>query len=179
MKGFDYIHYLLSTPNHEFYVLDLVHEIKKILPPKDIYNGVNTEETEGQLIEENLTLSSSDSTGEIMDKETIKDCENRRAELLIKLSDAIELKNDEAAAEIKDEIEKINKQLNAGRDKRGQPRKFSSNTEKTRKSVSKAYKTSLKKIKDGHPALWKHFKNTLTIGISCSYKPEKPMSWEL
>ena len=95
LKGFDYIHYLLSNPNREFRVIELVSEINKTFPPKDIYNGVNTEEAEGQLIEENLTLSSSDTTVEIMDNKTINDCRNRQAELKIKLDDAIELKNDE------------------------------------------------------------------------------------
>ena len=96
-----------------------------------------------------------------------------------KLEDAIELNNDEEVAEITDEIEQIKKALNAGRDIHGQPRKVAGNVEKARKAVSKAYHESLKKIEDGHPALGKHFENTLTIGIYCSYKPEKSIHWDL
>ncbi len=79
-------------------------------------------------------------------------------------------------------MEKITKILTAGLDKRGQPRKFADEAERTRKAVSKAIKESLDKLKgkkEGNPALWKHFHKTIHTGTCCSYKPEHPMNWQL
>jgi len=174
--GLKYIHYLLNNPEKESQALELVRVISKSLSPKDIYNKMNNEQLEGQLIEEGL---SKESTGEVIDRKTIKDYKDQLEKLKNKLEDAIELNNDEEVAEITDEIEQIKKALNAGRDIHGQPRKVAGNVEKARKAVSKAYHESLKKIEDGHPALGKHFENTLTIGIYCSYKPEKSIHWDL
>jgi hypothetical protein len=175
--GFKYIHCLVRNPDKEFKVIELIREIKKSPPPKDTYNGMNKEQTEEQLIEDGLSKGS---TGEVIDERAIKEYKNRYNELVDELEDETIPKSDETIAEIKEEIEKISKALNAGCDIHGQPRRIAGNAEKARRAVSKAIIESLDKIKDeqsGHSALWKHFENTLTIGIYCSYKPEKPIPW--
>ncbi len=178
-KGLQYIHYLLNNPGKEFQVLVLVHEIMKSPPPIDTYNGMSKEQTEEQLIEDGLSKGS---TGEVIDERAINEYKDRYNELEDELEDETIPKSDERIAEIREEIEKISKALIAGRDKHGHPRKVADDAEKARKAVSKAIKESLDKIKDeqsGHSALWRHFVNTLTIGTSCSYKPESPIHWNL
>ncbi|ODS33190.1 MAG: hypothetical protein SCARUB_01668 [Candidatus Scalindua rubra] len=177
--GLQYIHSLLNNPGKEFHVLKLVREIKKNPPYEDIYNEINKEQQEGQLIEEGLSKGS---TGEVIDKKAIKEYEDHYNDLKSELEDETIPKSDERIAGIEKEMEQITKALTAGRGKRGRSRKFADEAEKARKAVSKAINESLDKIKDeqsGHQALWKHFKNTLTTGSFCSYKPEKTIPWKL
>jgi hypothetical protein len=179
LKGFDYIHYLLSNPNREFHVIELVHKINKTLPTEDIYNGVNKDETKQQLIEEGLTSSLSGATDDMMSNVAIKNCHDSLKELRRKLEDAIELNNEDEAVKLNVDIEEINMQLKKIRGRHGRTRKFADPAEKARKSVSKAYNDSLRKIKDDHPTLWKYLKKTITIGIYSSYKPENSILWNL
>jgi len=51
--------------------------------------------------------------------------------------------------------------------------------DKPRKAVSIAIKRSLEIINQEHPALGQHLKNSLKTGFSCSYTPDKPITWEL
>ncbi len=149
------------------------------IPSKD--ENMDEEEQEGQSMEEGLSVGNTEGgTGNLLEDDAIKEYKERYRELKIELEDGtlspIEI------AENEEEIAQITKALTAGLDKQGQSRKFSDPVERSRKSVSRAIKASLDKIKDeknGIPALWKHFYNTLPTGITCSYKPEKPIPWSL
>lgn len=157
-KGLEYIHYLLSNPEREIHVLQIVS------------------------VDENLSKGLSKNTGTLLDNLATKQLKDQYENLEEELADKKIPKSDERIAGIKEEMEKITKILTAGLDKRGQPRKFADEAERTRKAVSKAIKESLVKIKDkkeGNPALWNHFDNTLRTGTYCSYKPEHPMNWQL
>jgi hypothetical protein len=183
-KGFKYIHYLLNNPVKEFATLVLVREINKLLPLKDndIYGNMDKEQREGQLLEENLGRSLMRNTSDILDKKAIGQYLERIEEIDEELADTEILKSDKTITELEKEKEQLQKQLTSGQSKDGTHRKFIDEAEKARKSVSKAINESLYKINDersGHLALWKHFKNTLTIGTSCSYKPETPIPWKL
>lgn len=177
--GLKYIHFLLRNPDRKFYILDLVSETKKSKPSKGIYNKMSKEEQKGQLIEESVYKGLTKNTGDVLDKEGIQLLKECYDDLESELNNEEIPPSDKRTLEIEKEMEEIRKSLTAGRDKYGQPRKFPDEAEKARKSVSKAYNKSLKKIEDDHPALLTHFKNTLKIGIYCSYKPEKPIPWKL
>lgn len=157
-KGFEYIHYLLSNPEKEIHVLQIVG------------------------VDENLSKGLSKNTGTLLDNLTTEQLKDRYENLEEELEDKEIPKSDETIAGIMEEMKMITKILTAGLDKRGQLRKFADEAERTRKAVSKAIKESLDKIKDkkeGHPALWKHFHKTIHTGAYCSYKPEHPMNWQL
>jgi hypothetical protein len=51
--------------------------------------------------------------------------------------------------------------------------------DKARKAVSIAIRRSLESIEKKHPALGRHLKNSIKTSYSCSYNPDKPISWEL
>lgn len=157
-KGLEYIHYLLSNPEREIYVLQIVG------------------------VDENLSKGLSKNTGTLLDNRTTEQLKGRYKDLEEELEDKEIPKSDGIIAEIEEEMEKIKKAFTSGLDKRGQPRKFANVADRARKAVSKAIKESLVKIKDkkeGNPALWNHFDNTLHTGTYCSYKPEHPMNWQL
>ncbi len=176
--GLQYIHYLLGNPEKEFYALELVHVIKRNLLSDDenVYKKMDKEQRDGQLTEDGITKKN---TIEHLDKEAIAQYEESYNDLKKELNDKEMLPSDERAEEITNQIDRIKKELTAGCDKRGKPRKLSGTTEKARKAISKAVNNSLDKVQKTHPVLWKHFQNTLIIGISSSYKPEKPIHWNL
>ncbi len=180
--GLQYIHFLLRNPGNEIYVLDLVQEMKQSLLSKGIYNKTDKGEQEGQLTDEGVHKGLTKNTGDVLDKEGIQLLKDTYEDLESELNDDELPPSEERTAEIEKEMKDIKKALIAGRDKFGKPRKFPAEAEKARKAVSKAYNESLKKIENDeqeNPTPWKHFKNTLTIGIYCSYKPETPIPWEL
>ena len=147
-----------------------------------IYEFLSKEERDKQLIEENVYKGLTKNTGDVLDKEGIRLLKERYEDLESELINEQTPPNDERTSEIEMDMDEIKKKLSAGRDKLGRPRKFPNDAEKARKAISKAVKESLDKIKDennGHRSLWKHFEITLTIGIFCSYKPEKPIPWHL
>ena len=181
-RGLQYIHCLLENPEKEFYTLDLVHKIKICPPPEYIYEFLSKEERDKQLIKENVYKGLTKNTGDVLDKEGIRLLKERYEDLESELINEQTPPNDERTSEIEMDMDEIKKTLSAGHDKLGRPRKFPNDAEKARKAISKAVKESLDKIKDennGHRSLWKHFEITLTIGIFCSYKPEKPIPWHL
>jgi|TARA_B100000315_G_scaffold259748_1_gene317002 hypothetical protein len=185
--GLKYIHYLLLHPEKEIFALELKREINPVFLFKDQdgYERLGNEEVSKLLIEGKLRSMPTGTSGakeEILDDQAVKEYKDELKRLTIKLNDAEELSQDEEAEEIRKKIEILMKQLSAGHDHHGQPREFTDESEKARVSVSKAVRASLEKIKDdktGLPALWRHFCSTLSAGISCSYKPEKPMPWNL
>ena len=181
-RGLQYIHCLLENPEEEFYTLELVHKIKISPPFKNIYEFLSKEERDKQLIKENVYKGLTKNTGDVLDKEGIRLLKERYEDLESELINEQTPPNDERTSEIEMDMDEIKKTLSAGHDKLGRPRKFPNDAEKARKAISKAVKESLDKIKDennGHRSLWKHFEITLTIGIFCSYKPEKPIPWHL
>ena len=181
-RGLQYIHCLLENPENEFYTLELVHKIKICPPPEYIYEFLSKEERDKQLIKENVYKGLTKNTGDVLDKEGIRLLKERYEDLESELINEQTPPNDERTSEIEMDMDEIKKTLSAGHDKLGRPRKFPNDAEKARKAISKAVKESLDKIKDennGHRSLWKHFEITLTIGIFCSYKPEKPIPWHL
>jgi len=181
-RGLQYIHCLLENPEEEFYTLELVHKIKISPPFKNIYEFLSKEERVKQLIKESVYKGLTKNTGYVLDKKGIQSLKERYEDLESELEDEQTPPNDERTSEIEMDMDEIKKTLSAGHDKLGRPRKFPNDAEKARKAISKAVKESLDKIKDennGHRSLWKHFEITLTIGIFCSYKPEKPIPWHL
>jgi hypothetical protein len=178
-KGLRYIHCLLTNPGNEFHVLELVREIEESKPSKGIYNNLIKEEQEGHLREEGVYKGLTKNTGDVLDTEGLRLLKEKYENLESELNDEEAPPSDDRTSEIEKEKEGIVKLITAGRDKFGRPRKFPAEAEKARKAVSKAYKESLKKIESAHPTLIKHFKNTIRMGIYCSYKPETSIPWKL
>ncbi|MDR4506200.1 MAG: hypothetical protein MRK01_15620 [Candidatus Scalindua sp.] len=156
MKGLEYIYFLLKTPGQEFHVLKLT-----------------------DLIKNRVSLTEIERRDAMVDTEYITSIRKRYDDLNAELEDDEIPKSDVSIAKIVNKMEQIKKALSAGTDNNGRPRDFPGDAEKARKAVSKAVNTSLNKIRNDHPSLWKHFTSNLTIGTYCSYKPEKPILWKL
>ncbi len=185
--GLKYIHYLLLNPGKEFFALELKKEVNPhfLSENQDSNARLGNDEISKQLKDGDLRIINSGTSGakeEILDDQAVESYKTELKKLEIDLDDAEELSRDEEAEEIRNKIEAINKQLNAGFNIHGKRREFTNEAEKARVAVSKAIRTSLKKIQceeTGIPALDKHLHTTLSTGISCSYKPEKPIPWNL
>jgi len=72
-------------------------------------------------------------------------------------------------------IEHLAKNLGLG----AQPRKMKSSAERARAAVTLRIRSAIKKIAPHHPALAKHFSNSIRTGLFCSYSPEESKDWVL
>lgn len=59
----------------------------------------------------------------------------------------------------------------------GRKRKAADDHERARKSVSKAIRGALRAIKGHHTPLWHHLDKFLEIGLTLTYRPERPTPW--
>jgi hypothetical protein len=179
--GLQYIHCLLKRPVIDFTPTQLVDKVSTVTP--DAYRR-SEEQQENKSAEDSSAGKVPDGIpfGQVLTDEAREDLLKRYKELKSDLEDDTETKYDEEIVEIKNEMKQIMKSLNASINKDGKSRSFADITERNRRSVSKAIKESLDKIKDtknGIPALGKHFDIALKSGTSCFYKPEKPIPWHL
>ncbi len=125
------------------------------------------------------------STGSMDKPDAVMDAKAKNAyESKIKdLKEEIELaekNNDiERAGITREKLEKITAFLaeSYGFGKRIRPLK--SPAEKARAAVTLRIRNAIKKIKSLHPALGRHFENSIRTGTFCSYVPEKETAWHL
>jgi len=72
-------------------------------------------------------------------------------------------------------VDQLSKSLGLG----GKQRKIPNHVDKARSAVTWRIRSAIKKIRDSHESLGKHFAKSLKTGTFCSYNPEKKIDWEL
>jgi hypothetical protein len=93
------------------------------------------------------------------------------------LQDALDRGYSEKANEIKQNISIIEKKISNATGPGGRRRRFTDNNERARKAVSESIRRALKDIQIENNALWLHLKNSLKLGLYCSYCPDEKKSW--
>jgi hypothetical protein len=173
-KGFHYIAHLLSNPGKEIDVLELVAAVEKQI---DQFSGsIYSKMTAEQLEELNLTPSHLDDGGKIIDNKSEIAYRHRLDELREEYEGSIG--NPEKAAEIKEQLDFIEKELSAAKGLGGRTRKFPTQKGTAQKAVSKAILRSLKIIKNHHPDLYTHLNNALKpISAPFRYNLDRPIDW--
>lgn len=149
-KGMTYIQYLLLRPDKEVTAIELQALINK---PLDADFTVLLEKLSVQGVSDCM-----------MDDKTKKDLTAR----------LLSLRNTNPDSK---EILEIEKYLNQAQ-YAGKSKPFSGVNTKSRQSVQKAISTAIKNIEKIFPELSTHFKNSITTGTFCVYKPEKGVSWQ-
>jgi hypothetical protein len=62
---------------------------------------------------------------------------------------------------------------------KGGARKFRTDEDKSRESVSKVINRTRRELRSFHTPLWRHFEMFLHIGWLCWYAPDPPTDWRL
>jgi hypothetical protein len=178
-KGLSYIACLLSTPEKEFHVFELITEVEGMpaAEPNEAYSKMSPEQLDN---EHNLTFSLPDDAGDEIDLQT-------KNEILTRLKglheDFVEAKKNNdlgLMSKYKEEIEYLKSYISQGYStKKGKSRKAADSADKTRKAVTMSIRRSLDKIQHDHPSLGRHLDNAIQRGLYCSYSPEAPIEWSL
>ena len=170
--GLDHLSYLLRHPNQEVPVLDLRAAIK---PGIDVNSGLVTN---GQILDEGLSISDLGNAGEILDQQAISEYKNAVEGLKEDLDEAEAFNDTDRAARLREQIQFLEDELLKAHGLGGRARKSADIPDRARKAVSLAIKRSISKIEKEHPSLGGHLRNSIKTGRICSYSPDSPTPWD-
>jgi len=173
--GIRYIKYLIQNKGKEVHVTDLYYSENPL--PEGATDTALSALPPQQLKAEGLYVSNLGGTGPLMDEQGKKEYQLRIKELNEQIEEADELGDTNKVEELKDEEDKIVKQLAADFGLGGKPRKINSPIEKVRKSVEKRISTDIKKIGKSFPQLSKHLA-CIETGTGCKYLPHPDILWK-
>jgi hypothetical protein len=105
----------------------------------------------------------------------------RLEELQDELAEASAFNDPERAARAREEIDFVSRELSAAVGLGGRDRKAASTAERARVSVTKAIRSTIKRISEQDAALAREFENTIRTGTFCLYRPDvrRPVAWRV
>ena len=165
-RGLRYLALLLGRPGEQIHVLDLVRA------------DMGGPEAEGslhrvahrELAEQGGYTAGFGDAGPWLDDEAKTQFGNRLRELREQRELAEEFGNEEDLDRIDHEVEAIERELRAGFDIRGRPRRDASAAERARTNVQKLIEDARKQIAATHPSLAAHLR-CVSTGTFCVYDP--------
>lgn len=152
-KGMTYLHMLLSQPQTSIPAVSLVASINNI--DEAMYSG---------------------SSGEILDKAAIEQCQERALEIAKDIAEARARQNDAEIELLTNQLEAIEGYVKSGEGLNGRQR-VQSDAEKVRKSVGNAVDRAIEFIREYCPTLGNHLDNCVSKGIALCYTPETTIEW--
>ena len=153
-SGMEYIACLLRHPGKEFHAAVL----------KALLAGARSPPPPG-------------SAGDVVDQEALDDYGERIRELRDELAEA-GADNDPAREErIQRELDMLTAQIIQATGLGGRKRKASDDAERARKAVSNAMTRAMDRIREEHPALWRHLDKAMSCGLFFSYSPGESIAW--
>ncbi len=170
--GLDHLSYLLRHPDQEVPVLDLRAAIK---PGIDVNSGLVTN---GQMLDEGLSISDLGNAGEMLDQQAISEYKNAVEGLKEDLDEAEAFNDTDRAARLREQIQFLEDELLKAHGLGGRTRKAADIPDRVRKAVSGTIKRSVSKIEKEHPPLGRHLRNSIKTGRICSYSPDSPTPWD-
>ena len=171
-RGLDHISYLLRRPHQEIPVLELGSAIK---PGIGLDPGLITN---GQMLDEGLSISDLGNAGEILDQQAISEYKKTVEEWKEDLDAAEGMNDTDRAGRLREQIQFIKDELLMAHGFGGRTRKAADIPDRVRKAVSGTIKRSVSKIEKEHPPLGRHLRNSIKTGIICSYSPDSPTPWD-
>ena len=102
----------------------------------------------------------------------------RIQELQSELDNADAAGDDERGARAQQELDFLISELSAAYGMRG-PRRAGDPAEKARSAVTARIRAAIAKIRDAHPELARHLRNSIHTGRFCSYRPDDATRWRV
>jgi len=171
-RGLNHLSYLLRHPDQEVPALDLGAAIK---PGIDGNPGLITN---GQMLDEGLSISDLGNAGEMLDQQAISEYKNAVEGLKEDLDEAEAFNDTDRAARLREQIQFFEDELLKAHGLGGRARKSADIPDRARKAVSLAIKRSISNIEKEHPSLGGHLRNSIKTGRICSYSPDSPTPWD-
>jgi hypothetical protein len=176
-KGLAYMAYLLRHPGAEFHVLDLVGGVASRTdeqePEKLDLNQESLEKT-------GIHIGRLGDAGELIDERAKSAYRCRLFELRGELEEAMALGRGEQAAQLREEIDALTRELSHAVGLRGRHRRAASTSERARQSITKAIRAVTDRMSRSDAALGEVFSRCIKTGTFCSYQPDPGLliSWE-
>jgi tetratricopeptide (TPR) repeat protein len=160
-KGLRYVHRLLSEPGRELHVAELASPgAPTSRPPEELSPDAGH-------------------AGEVLDS-AAKEAYRRRVEDLRGEIEEAERWNDaERAFRAREELEFVSGELAAAYGLGGRARRAADTTERIRKAVTNRIRDAINRIEREHQELGRHLANGISTGTFCSYRPDRPVQWEV
>jgi hypothetical protein len=176
--GMSYIRHLLANPYKELRAFELVRTVSAPANRRLEALTVDKKPEEGNIPRRGNKISPEEADN-IVDSDYIESVKRKLSELYRDLDQT--KKNADLPEEdrIQDEIDKIESDLRAATGLGGRIRKFSNEQERAKEAVRKAIERAKENIREKHEKLWQHLDNTIQIGLTCSYKPDQHIDWQL
>jgi 7-cyano-7-deazaguanine synthase in queuosine biosynthesis len=171
-KGLTLIAYLLKRSHEEVPLRDLHLEAEKQ------YQAA-TKIDKYQLEEQKLESFSSELTIELTDKKTIDEVKERLLEVEVELIEANQNNDIGNIEKLENEKQQLTSYLASSIGITGRPRQFGNKYKRMNDRISKSILRAIEKVKEVHPLLGFHLSNSIKVGLSYKYTPEKPLDWQL
>jgi len=177
MVGMSYIAYMLDRPDEGIKASSLYLAVTGLPPtePKDPHKGMTAE----QLEEQGLSGIGLEDVNSMVDPQTVTECNKKIHELEFNITQASESGNALKEQALKKELKTTREYLASATDIRGRPRQTQDADKRIYQAVSKAISRAINELTEKHEALGRHLRNSISLGSFISYKPERPISWQL
>jgi hypothetical protein len=119
--------------------------------------------------------------GVVLDEAAKSAYRQRLADLRDELDEASAFNDPERAARAREEIEFVSHELAAAVGLGGRDRKAASSGERARVSVTKAIRSTIRRIEQHDAVLARELENTIRTGTFCLYRPDprRPVAWHV
>jgi hypothetical protein len=116
---------------------------------------------------------------EVLDATARQQIRTRLDDLAEEITEAEDWADPERAARARAERDMLLHELSAAAGLTGRTRLLGDQGERARKTVTARIRDVIARIDRVHPALGSHLRATITTGISCTYSPPAPVTWDL
>ena len=122
-----------------------------------------------------------DASGAVLDSEAKESYRRRLEELQEEMEEADAFNDPERGARAREEIEFLSRELAAALGLGGRDRKLGSSAERARVNVTRAIRSTLKRIAEHDDVLGRELEATVRTGTFCSYQPDvrRPVTWRI
>jgi class 3 adenylate cyclase len=102
----------------------------------------------------------------------------RLTELDQEIAEAADRGDSMAAADAREERDRLVDELTAAYGLGGRARRIPDEVERARKAIRRRISDALKRIESTNPALSRHLRHSVHTGVYCSYTPERDIRWD-
>jgi hypothetical protein len=171
-KGVRCLAVLLANPGVEIHAAELARP-----------EGSGPAESAGRLDAARLELAAigSDDAGPLLDAEAKAAYRHRLDELRDDIEEAESFNDPERAAQARKEMDFLVRELAGAVGLGGRDRKAASSAERARVSVTKAIRTTIRRVAEHDPDLGRELDATVRTGTFCVYEPDPrhPLAWRV
>jgi tetratricopeptide (TPR) repeat protein len=168
-KGLHYIAHLLRHDGQELHAADLAAGADGASAPAAARDGA-----------EAATIAAGlGDAGEALDAPARAAYRQRLQDLEAELAEATQWADAGRVATLQGEREFLREELSSAYGLGGRARRAADIGDRARKAVTSRIRESIERIGREHPALARHLENAVHTGTFCSYRPERPLRWEV